>query len=198
MKYFQWGKIFLNKIFNFLQENPTGKNPSRWKIFVPLENFNRKNFTSSHGRNIILWEQSHPAHHICENSFKLFLNIQFKIKMESGFDFSGFVESYMVDFISEYSAKSGHIYRVFYVQAHMNNGDILSNIEVYTKTQDHWIPITGTFLHKQDNVSWSDNYQTILSYVMDKVDDIISENRNEKSLFISREYWNNNLYHETL
>ena len=42
------------------------------------------------------------------------------------------------------------------------------------------------------------NYQTILSYVMDKVDEIIYKNKDEKSIFISREYWNSNLYHETL
>ena len=118
--------------------------------------------------------------------------------MESNFDFSVFVESYSIDFISEYQAKSGHIYRIFYVQAHMNSGDVLSNIEVYSKTIDNWIPITGTFLYKQNVETWADNFQTILSYVMDKVDEIISKNKDEKSIFISREYWNSNLYHETL
>lgn len=118
--------------------------------------------------------------------------------MESNFDFSVFVESYSIDFISEYIAKSGHVYRVFYVQAHMNSGDVLSNIEVYSKTINSWIPITGTFLHKQDTDVWMDNYQTVLSYIMDKVDDIVSGKSDEKSITINREYWNNNLYHETL
>ena len=118
--------------------------------------------------------------------------------MDNNYNFSPFVESYSIDFISEYNAKCGHLYRVFYVQAHMDNGDTLSNIEVYSKTIDNWIPITGNFLYNQDTKYWTDCSQTILSYVMDKVDEFNNGLINEKSLSISREYWNSNLYHETL